>query len=184
MALTMVSCTTGVPVEQWQEASASAVPTCSTEPECELKWRAAREWILWNAGMELQHVTPDLMQTYNPPLNSTRFAARVEKEPMPQGGYRIIASVWCTNFLGCSPSEWDAVHNFNNYVNAVSPPAPSSAEAGPASFTCPPGTRWDGGWCVRNSVAPVWCAVPPNAWEGGVCVQPDRSRLKAPDQYP
>ena len=121
MALMGASCTTtGVPVQQRQAAIVSTIPTCSTDRECELKWSAARQWILSNAPMKLQHLAPDFMETYNPRRNSIDIGVRVVKEPMPQGGYRIVATIWCDNIYDlCRPNKWDALQNFNDYVNAA-----------------------------------------------------------------
>lgn len=104
---------------QMQQELVQTIPTCSSERECELKWSAARQWILSNAGMKLQHVTNDFLETYNPPRDSSSLAARVVKEPLPQGGYRFLITTWCNNIFMCIPNQWQAALHFNRYVNAV-----------------------------------------------------------------
>lgn len=93
------------------------IPTCSDNRECEVKWNAARTWIVKNAGWKLQHVTPDYLETYNSVDASVYLAVRVNKEPTPDGGYRILGSVWCANILGCHPDKYDALLDFNRSVN-------------------------------------------------------------------
>lgn len=94
------------------------VPTCNSDKECDVKWSAARQWILANAGWKLQHVQPDYMETYNAINSSPALAVRVVKEARQEGGSRIIATVWCDNIFGCNPDKFDALMDFNSKVNA------------------------------------------------------------------
>jgi hypothetical protein len=66
---------------------ARTAPTCLTDRECELKWSAARSWVLANSGWKIQHLTNDFIETYNPVGSSTNIAVRVVKEPIAKGGY-------------------------------------------------------------------------------------------------
>lgn len=95
------------------------VPTCMTDKECEVKWSAARQWILANSGYKLQHVQPDFMETYNAVNGSVYLAVRVVKEIRQEGGNRIVATVWCDNIFGCAPNQYDALLSFNNKVNGA-----------------------------------------------------------------
>ena len=94
-----------------------SIPVCTSPKECEVKWAAARSWIIQNAGWKLQHVQPDFMETYNSINSSTRLAVRVVKEPLQNGGYKITATVWCDNWISCYPDKLDALLSFNNTVN-------------------------------------------------------------------
>lgn len=96
-----------------------SVPICKTDKECEVKWSAARQWVLSNAGFKLQHIQPDFLETYNSVGSSVYLAARVVKEPIAEGGYKIVAALWCDNWMGCSPDKWDALLDFNTKVNAA-----------------------------------------------------------------
>jgi hypothetical protein len=96
------------------------IPTCKSDRECELKWSAARQWVLQNAGMKIQHITNDFIETYNPVgRNSAALAARVVKEPILEGGYRLVITTWCGNMFGCVPNASDAALQFDRTVNAV-----------------------------------------------------------------
>lgn len=92
----------------------STIPTCSTEKECELKWAAARRWLLSNSSMKLQHYAPDLMETYNPAQEG--IGARVIKEPIDNTTYRLVVDVWCGGF-SCFGSMVELKQSFNDYVD-------------------------------------------------------------------
>lgn len=85
------------------------IPTCSDSKECEIKWAAARSWIISNAGWKLQHVTSDFLETYNAVGGSASLAVRVVKEPQANGSYRILGSIWCDNMFGCVPDQFEAL---------------------------------------------------------------------------
>lgn len=97
----------------------NTIPTCHSDRECELKWSAARRWVLHHADSKIQHITNDFIETYNPAPNSPHLAVRVVKEPMTEGGYRFTVTTWCDNLFGCQPNSWDAAIDFNKYVGAV-----------------------------------------------------------------
>jgi hypothetical protein len=130
ISLMLTSCALGPPLEE-QRQFVRSVPVCSTDRECELKWSAARQWVLATAGLKLQYIARDFMGTYNPPRNSSALAVRIVKEPMANGGYQIKVSTWCNNNSGCVPNSWDAAQDFNNYVNSVPTPTATSEPATP-----------------------------------------------------
>jgi hypothetical protein len=92
----------------------STIPTCSAEKECELKWAAARRWLLSNSSMKLQHYAADLMETYNPAQEG--IGARVIKEPIDNTTYRLVVDVWCGGF-SCLGSMTELKQSFNDYVD-------------------------------------------------------------------
>lgn len=94
----------------------STIPTCASAKECEVKWAAARQWVLANSGMKLQTVTPDFMQTYNPPSDSLELSASVQKIPAADGSYKIGIGLACGNAFGCRLSPFDAAIDFNKFV--------------------------------------------------------------------
>ena len=108
--------------EQASELS-SRMPTCSSEAECERKWAAARNWILSNADMKIQHITSDYIETFN---GSSRnggiigdMSARVTKNPLGNGVYAIRIETWCSFKLGCSPGKYETEKSFIEAVNAL-----------------------------------------------------------------
>ncbi len=94
-------------------------PTC-TVADCEVKWAAARTFVINHAGMKLQTYSADYMQTYSPVGGSTALGAEVNKQPIP-GGYAIVAKFWCDNPFGCFPKADETLREFTAAVNAAAP---------------------------------------------------------------
>ncbi|QCG64265.1 hypothetical protein [Pseudomonas veronii] len=42
----------------------STIPVCISDKDCELKWSAARRWVLSNAGYKIQSITSDYIETH------------------------------------------------------------------------------------------------------------------------
>ncbi len=104
-----------------QEEAQRTAPTCMTDRECELKWAAARRWVMNNSPYKLQIVTGDYLETYSATGGSPRISVRVSKEPIKAGtgGYIILVAVVCDNMFGCVPDAWDAAIAFNKEVGAA-----------------------------------------------------------------
>lgn len=118
------------------------VPQCHDAHDCELKWSAARNWVLRNAGFKIQTYNDDFLETYNPTPNSPSLAARVLKEPIPSGGYEIRVELWCNNIFGCVPDSWASAVDFNHKVGAagtqaIAPPSAASTAASTSSLASP-----------------------------------------------
>jgi len=107
--------------QQQQAEMDETAPLCYGEKDCEVKWAAARTWVLNNSKMKIQIYSDDLIETYNPPPDSPLLAARVTKIPAPnmKECYGISVYVWCKNMFGCVPDIHSAVVNFNNYINSI-----------------------------------------------------------------
>ena len=117
-SLTIISgCATITP--QQQAMFNENIPMCSGERDCDVKWAAARKWVLNNAGRKIQIYSDDLIETYNPAKNSPSIAVRINKEPTGNGANFITIAVWCNNMFGCVPKKADAIMDFNNYINSV-----------------------------------------------------------------
>ncbi len=118
--LVLSACAAG-PSPQTVAQFRSTIPTCSGEADCKAKWEAAQLWIVHNAGFKIQTATDVLIETYNPTGSSPSLAARVTKEPLGGGQYKIVVYVWCANMFGCVPDGWQAAINFNQVVAAARP---------------------------------------------------------------
>ena len=105
------------------EEYTSTVPHCKTDKECEIKWAAARTWVLNNIDMKIQTYSSDFLQTFNPGEYGVELAATVNKEPTPEG-YKIVISIWCNNFLGCTKPPREMRVRFNKYVTDSYSPQP------------------------------------------------------------
>ena len=91
------------------------------ESDCIAKWEAAQLWVVHNAGYKIQTATNVLIETYNPGQNDTDLAARVTKEPLGGGKYRLIIKAWCNNMFGCSHDPMTAALDFNSKIGATKP---------------------------------------------------------------
>lgn len=105
--------------ETTPKAPIAAAPTCQGDTDCTAKWAAARTFVVNHARFKFQTYSPDYMDTYNPPDSSPGLAAQVNKEPLPDGGFRITAKFWCANMFGCNPDQWATLDQFNREVAAV-----------------------------------------------------------------
>jgi hypothetical protein len=113
----LIGCATTQRIQEKRDIFRSTIPFCHNEPDCKEKWSAAQVWVAQNCGMKIQIATDSIIETYNPvPRGTTNLAARVIKEPLGGGKYRIVVTTWCDNMFGCHPDTWDAAINFNEYV--------------------------------------------------------------------
>lgn len=102
----------------------ATVPTCSSQPECDAKWTAAKQWIIDRIDRPFIDSRADHLETEAPFPGSRSLSARVEKVRMPDGSFRIIATVWCSSPLQCTPLEVHSIANFNHDVNEAWPESP------------------------------------------------------------
>lgn len=113
----MMGCATSQQIQGKKDIFQQTIPYCYDESDCKEKWSAAQVWVAQNCRMKIQVATDSIIETYNPvPRGTTNLAARVLKEPVGGGKYRIIITTWCDNMFGCHPDTWDAAINFNEYV--------------------------------------------------------------------
>lgn len=97
----------------------NTIPICDIKLDCTAKWEAAQLWVAKNAGYKIQTATNVVIETFNPTRDDTYLAAKITKEPIGSGKYKIVATLWCNNMFGCNPNKWDASVNFNKFVNQV-----------------------------------------------------------------
>lgn len=114
----LAACATNSPEREAYIAGVKAsTPTCAEAKTCEVKWSAARSWLLDNSKMKLQHVTNDYMATFNSTDDMT-VVYSVNKSAAADGSYKIVASAGCENPFGCYQDPWRMVKEFNDAVNA------------------------------------------------------------------
>jgi hypothetical protein len=118
-ALMVSACATDPNIEAKRAEIQATIPTCTQAKECEVKWAAARDWVLANSGMKIQNITDGYIETYAVVDYSPVLAAQVVKKVLANGSYRIEAKIWCGNPLGCSVSPTDALLDFNRTVTAA-----------------------------------------------------------------
>lgn len=122
-------------------------PTCNTARECEVKWSAARTFLLSNSRMRLQTITPDFLETYNSPSSDPGLAWRVTKEAVGESSYRIVGRAWCGNMFGCVPDARLTMLAFNRAVSNSWTSEPTTSSPTPAtalpSNTSEPSSLYD-----------------------------------------
>lgn len=105
---------------QEREDLGKLIPICYDDYQCEAQWSAARAWVQKNSGFKFQIYSDDLIETYNPPENSARIAARVTKNLLNshsgQKTYEIAVTLWCANSFGCQPDLTDSYRSFFDTV--------------------------------------------------------------------
>lgn len=97
----------------------STIPVCDVKIDCEAKWEAAQLWVANNAGYKIQTATNVVIETFNPTRDDTYLAAKITKEPLGGGKYKIVATLWCNNMFGCNPDKWGASVAFNKSINEL-----------------------------------------------------------------
>ena len=101
-------------------------PVCSSRPQCDAMWAAARDWARssW-CPHPIRIMNDSYIETYESIGNEVGLACWVRTDPLPQGGYQFTAHARCANWFMCMPRAVDAVLAFNAKVTAAgAPPAP------------------------------------------------------------
>ena len=101
------------------------VPVCKGDADCKAKWEAAQLWVVHHAGRKIQTVTDVLIETYGPGRdgNSSAIAARVTKEPIGDGSYRVTVTLECANPY-MTHVLVDSVLDFDREVGAATSATP------------------------------------------------------------
>ncbi|MNJ41763.1 hypothetical protein D3C77_366980 [compost metagenome] len=119
VVLALSGCANNQQTEAFRAEALRTTPTCDSTDSCEVKWSAARRWVLSHAGTKIQNYGSDYFDTYNPIQNSPLLAAQISKDAVGGGKYAITAKLWCDNMFGCQPNAWEALVDFNRTVNAA-----------------------------------------------------------------
>ena len=88
-------------------------------PDCKAKWEAAQLWVIHHAAFKIQVANDVLIETYNATDGDPKLAARVTKEPIGGGKYRILIVLNCANIFGCVPDAESMAIAFNSAMSVV-----------------------------------------------------------------
>jgi hypothetical protein len=99
----------------------ASTPYCTSEPDCNAKWAAAKIWVVKHAEYKIQTISDVLIQTVGPFEFQGDLAASVRKESMGAGKYAIKAVIKCGSNEGCMPDAQKSLLDFNQTVNAAHP---------------------------------------------------------------
>ena len=101
----------------------AATPVCASRAQCAAEWNEARTFVLANVGFKIETYSRDFMQTYNPVGDSMDLGAQVNKQPLPGGRYKIVASFYCNKdplgLFACTPPARATLNAFNKAVTAA-----------------------------------------------------------------
>lgn len=111
-------------VASWKAEAMRTIPKCKSATECDVKWAAARQYILQHSAWKIQRMTGDFIETFSPPTGVVQLAYRVTKTPLSDGSYAIEGQTWCgTEYTECSPHSWHALRDMNRFINAAWKPS-------------------------------------------------------------
>lgn len=105
---------------------AVSTPTCEAGRECDVKWQAAERWIEHRAKRRVAEKTDQMMRTNLDFSPGNYLSVRVERKSIAPGEYRIEATMYCAKKVGCDPSPWEALQDFNRSVNSSWTPVKTS----------------------------------------------------------
>lgn len=92
---------------------------CTTKPQCDAMWLAAKKYIQQETTLRLQHDSDDLIQTYNPRTMPGMYG-EAERRPNPDGSYSIAGKFTCRIARYCKPSHvQSAAFQFNLEMQLV-----------------------------------------------------------------
>lgn len=77
---------------------------CSSKPQCDAMWLAAKKFIQQETTLRLQHDSDDLIQTYNPRTMPGMYG-EAERRPNPDGTYTIASKFSCRLSRFCKASS-------------------------------------------------------------------------------
>lgn len=92
-------------------------PVCTTQRQCDVYWQAASMWIRHALQQTVAERTDTMMRTVLTQSPGNYLSARVTREQVARGTWRIDIALYCAMKIGCDPSPWEAQQDFNRYVN-------------------------------------------------------------------
>lgn len=89
---------------------------CEGKDQCNDWWRRAQYFVSTHAGMKIQTSNDMLIETFNAPTYSQRWAFSIRREPLNGGKDRIWASASCGEVPLCGKRKDVLIAEFNLYV--------------------------------------------------------------------
>lgn len=108
LALALQSDEAVIRAEGWAR-KAKPIATCSSEEQCEDKWRKATDWIKRNSRFQAAVDQPDLFSTYGAVYANTDLSFVLARRSRADGTTEILARAWCGNVIACKPKPKDAI---------------------------------------------------------------------------
>ena len=92
-----------------------ATPVCERDAQCRAMWNGARIWLARNVPFDLRVNSDDRLVTHRA-NDDPNLWAEVERVPLGDGRYEIVAEIRCGVVGACHPSPFEALKQFNRYV--------------------------------------------------------------------
>lgn len=83
---------------------APVVASCRVGPDCDAKWRRARQWIGENSRFGLARDTGEILITFGAIYADVHPSMVVAMDPARDGLRPIRFRAWCGNLITCRPS--------------------------------------------------------------------------------
>lgn len=93
-----------------------ATPVCERVAECNAMWNGARIWLARNVPFGLRVDNDDRLATHRA-SEDPQLWAEVERVPLGNGRYKIVAKIRCGVVGECHPSPYQSLKAFNRYVH-------------------------------------------------------------------
>jgi len=114
----IASCAVSPETQAKMDEYASTVPSCNEDLDCQMKWMAARAWVVENSDFPIRFAGEDRISASSTLISVSGVGVIVDRELLDEGGYQFIVDVECFSGYGCG-SVWDTMISFNQAVNAV-----------------------------------------------------------------
>ncbi|WP_159981922.1 MULTISPECIES: hypothetical protein [unclassified Novosphingobium] len=94
--------------EEWAR-KAKPIATCSSEADCDEKWKRASDWIRKSTRFQFAVDRPDLLATYGAIYANTDLSFVLTRRQRADGTTEIAARAWCGNVVACNPKPKNAI---------------------------------------------------------------------------
>jgi hypothetical protein len=118
MALAAAGCAVSPEIQALMDEYERTVPVCSSEQDCQVKWRAARAWAIENSNFPIL-TENELRIMASSTLSPTRGVGVVVNRDGILAGASLRVEVECFSASSC-PNVWEMQIDFNRTVAAAS----------------------------------------------------------------
>lgn len=112
----LAGCATKPPPSEADVAEAYAPLVCVGAQQCTEWWRRSQVWVANNSGFKIQILSDAIIETYNPPNYSLRWAFSVTREPIGEGKEQIKIAPNCGPVPICQDYPQTLMAKFKRYV--------------------------------------------------------------------
>lgn len=101
---------------------AKTLPNCSAGEDCNLKWSAAKSWLLMHSDMKVRQSDADYIETYRPTPYRNLFGGSIIKRARRDGKYDIVYIPSCSSDhapfgIKCKTLGLQKTIDFNKHIS-------------------------------------------------------------------